>query len=185
MIHSADILMTFKQSYDTYINNYVLNPDWTPSDPCKLWHIIYNIPQGEASKVAKLALERGAGLVHITDNIMPNPYDTLPNEDYMSALMGAIEGGGPDVASPASFNTNGDPSFPLSAVTVVSLDYSSVTLKWEFSNRRPPYAYAIFRDGKEVARLPGTMSKVTSQSETSALGLPCPSPSAWSATTEQ
>ncbi|KAL5359299.1 Spherulation-specific family 4-domain-containing protein [Aspergillus floccosus] len=159
--HSADTLMTFEQSYDTYMNNYVPNPDWTPSDPRKLWHIIYNVPQGEAAKVAKLALERGAGLVHITDDIMPNPYDTLPNEEYMSALMGAIEGGGPDVANPASFSTNGDSAFPLNVVTVAASDYSSVTLKWDTSSRTPPYAYAVFRDGKEVARLPGTMSKVT------------------------
>ena len=161
MTYSADTLMTFEQSYDTYMNNYVPNPDWTPSDPRKIWHIVYNVTQGEAGKVAKLALERGAGLVHITDDIMPNPYDTLPNEAYMSALTDAIEGGGPKVASPASFDKDSDSAFPLNKVTVVDSDYSSVSLKWDISNRIPPYAYAIFRAGKEVARLPGSMSRVT------------------------
>ncbi|KAL4971544.1 Spherulation-specific family 4-domain-containing protein [Aspergillus desertorum] len=159
--NSTDTLMTFEQSYDIYMNSYVPNPAWTPKDPRKLWHIIYNVPQADVANVAKLALERGAGFVHITDDIMPNPYDTLPNEAYMSALMGAVKGGGPIVASPSSFEDGDRTAFPLNAITVTDSDYSSVSLKWDISNRPPPYAYAVFRDGKEVARLPGTMSHVT------------------------
>ncbi|KAL4891313.1 fibronectin type III domain protein [Aspergillus ambiguus] len=158
---SADTLMTFEQGYDTYMNSYVPNPGWTPKDPRKLWHIIYGVPKEDAGKVAKLALERGAGLVHITPDILPNPYDTLPDETYMQAIMDSMEGGGPKVASPSSFSANGQTSFPLGGITVTDSDYSSVSLKWDISNRTPPYAYSVFRDGKEVARIPGTMDHVT------------------------
>ncbi|KAL4745205.1 hypothetical protein BDW72DRAFT_211670 [Aspergillus terricola var. indicus] len=159
--NSADTLMTFEQSYDIYMNSYVPNPGWTPTDPRKLWHIIYGVPQAEAARVAELALQRGAGFVHITDDTLPNPYDTLPNEAYMSAVMNAVQGGAPAIASPSPFEDDGRAASPLNALTVTDYDYSSVSLKWNVSNRRRPYAYAVFRDGREVARLPGTMNRVT------------------------
>ncbi|KAL4820012.1 Spherulation-specific family 4-domain-containing protein [Aspergillus spinulosporus] len=159
--NSADTLMTFEQSYDIYMNSYVPNPGWTPTDPQKLWHIIYGVPQAEAARVAGLALERGAGFIHITDDTLPNPYDTLPNEAYMSALMNAVQGGRPAVASPSLFGNEGRTALPLNALTVTDVDYSSVRLKWNIPNRNWPYAYAVFRDGREVARLPGTIDHVT------------------------
>jgi Spherulation-specific family 4 len=66
---SADTLMTFESSYESYTTNYVPN-DWTPSDPRKIWHIIYNVPEAEAAQVARLAYQRGAGLVDITNGVM-------------------------------------------------------------------------------------------------------------------
>ncbi|KAL3428952.1 Spherulation-specific family 4-domain-containing protein [Aspergillus tetrazonus] len=159
--NSADTLMTFEQSFDIYVNSYVPNPGWTPADPRKLWHIIYGVPQAEATRVANLAHERGAGFIHITDDTLPNPYDTLPNEAYMSALMNAVQGGTLAIASPSPFDNNGRAAFPLNALTVTDSDYSSVRLRWNISSRRRPYAYAVFRDGREVARLPGTMNHVT------------------------
>ncbi|KAL4733002.1 Spherulation-specific family 4-domain-containing protein [Aspergillus similis] len=159
--NSADTLMTFEQSYDTYINSYVPNPGWTPTDPRKLWHIIYGVPQAEIARVAELARERDAGYVDITDDTLPNPYDTLPSEAYMSALMAAVQGGEPAVASPPPFQADGRAAIPLNALTVTHSDYSSVSLKWNISTRHRPYAYAVFRDGREVARLPGTMDHVT------------------------
>ncbi|KAF4166807.1 hypothetical protein CNMCM6936_005969 [Aspergillus lentulus] len=159
--HSADTLMTFEQSYDTYMNNYVPNPGWTPKDPRKLWHIIYGVPEADAGKVAALALKRGAGLIHITNDLLPNPYDTLPDEAYMKAITDTIKGGGPDVADPTPYPAGGQAAFPPGPLSVTASDYSSVSLKWDISNREPPHAYAVYRDGNEVARLPGTMSRVT------------------------
>ncbi|KAF7164134.1 hypothetical protein CNMCM5623_008824 [Aspergillus felis] len=159
--HSADTLMTFEQSYDTYMNNYVPNPGWTPKDPRKLWHIIYGVPEADAGKVAALALKRGAGLIHITNDVLPNPYDTLPDEAYMKAITDAIKGGGPDVANATPYPADGHAAFSPGPLSVTASDYSSVSLKWDTSNRVSPHAYAVYRDGNEVAHLPGTMSRVT------------------------
>ncbi|OJI89883.1 hypothetical protein ASPTUDRAFT_79749 [Aspergillus tubingensis CBS 134.48] len=137
--HSADTLMTFENSYDTYMNNYSPNPDWTPSDPRKLWHIIYNVPSDSVGKVAELALERGAGLIHITNDNLSNPYDTLPDDDYMQ---------------------NGQSASAPGSLAVTASDYSSVSLSWGASSPAP-YAYSIYQNGKEVARLPGSITKVT------------------------
>jgi hypothetical protein len=153
--------MTFEQSYDTYMNSYVPNPGWTPKDPRKLWHIIYGVPEADAGKVAALALKRGAGLIHITNDLLPNPYDTLPDEAYMKAITDTIEGGGPDVADPTPYPVDGYATLPPGPLSVTASDYSSVSLQWDISNREPPHAYAVYRDGSEVARLPGTMARVT------------------------
>ncbi|PWY96628.1 fibronectin type III domain protein [Aspergillus sclerotioniger CBS 115572] len=157
--HSADTLMTFKNSYDTYMNHYVANPDWTPSDSRKLWHIIYNVPADKAGDVAALARERGAGLIHITDDNLPNPYDTLPDDTYMQTIMSALDGGGPAIADPSAYSDPGDSASQPSSLSVTFSDYSSVTLSWD-ANSKTPYAYAVCRDGTEVVRLPGTMTKV-------------------------
>ncbi|PYI01923.1 fibronectin type III domain protein [Aspergillus sclerotiicarbonarius CBS 121057] len=158
--HSADTLMTFENSYDTYMNNYVANPDWTPSDSRKLWHIIYNVPADSAGDVAALARERGAGLIHITDDNLPNPYDTLPDDTYMQTIMNAVDGGGPAIADPSAYPDNGQAASQPGSLSVTSSDYSSVSLSWDPSSDAP-YAYAVYRDGKEVVRLTGTMSQVT------------------------
>ncbi|KAL3470728.1 hypothetical protein BJX99DRAFT_263916 [Aspergillus californicus] len=97
--------------------------------------------------------------IQITPDTLPNPYDTLPSESYMQATMDAMKGGGPSIASPASFS--GEATIRLAVIQVAAYDYSSVTLKWDISNRIPPYAYAVFQDGKEVVRMPGTMAQVT------------------------
>ncbi|KAH2312531.1 hypothetical protein KXV47_003722 [Aspergillus fumigatus] len=136
--HSADTLMTFEQSYDTYMNKYIPNPGWTPKDPRKLWHIIYGVPEADAGKVAALALKRGAGLIHITNDVLPNPYDTLPDEAYMKAITDTIKGGGPDVADPTPYPADGQATFPLGPLSVT--------------------ASGLFL---QVARLPGTMARVT------------------------
>ncbi|PLB48819.1 fibronectin type III domain protein [Aspergillus steynii IBT 23096] len=157
--HSADTLMTFENSYDTYINSYVGNPDWTPEDPRKLWHIIYNVPSDSVAHVTSLALERGAGLIHITDDTLPNPYDTLPADDYMQTIMKAVDGGGPAVADPSSYSNTGSAASVPSGLKVTASDYSSVSLSWSGSGF--PYAYAVYQDGKEVVRLLGSMTEVT------------------------
>lgn len=98
---TMDTLMTYENSYDTYINNYVPN-NWTASDPQKIWHVVYGVPENEVQRVSKLSSERGAGLIQITDGVMPNPYNTIPGNSYMQKLMDSVDGGSTPVAGPPS-----------------------------------------------------------------------------------
>ncbi|GLA06171.1 hypothetical protein AnigIFM60653_006694 [Aspergillus niger] len=158
--HSADTLMTFENSYDTYMKNYSPSPDWTHSDPLKLWHIIYNVPSDSVGKVAELALERGAGLIHITNDNIPSPYDSLPDDDYMQTIMSALGGDKPAIYNSTAYEKNGQSASAPGSLAVTASDYSFVSLSWGASSRAP-YAYSIYQNGKEVARLPGSMTKVT------------------------
>lgn len=93
--HSADTLLTTEVSCATYTSDAYAPCDWTPADSRKIWHIIYDVPESQVASVAALARQRGAGIVHITDDIEPNPYDTIPGNSYMQTMMNAIAGGTP------------------------------------------------------------------------------------------
>ena len=155
--NSMDTLLTFESSYDTYKNSYVAN-DWTPTDPQKIWHIIYKVSQDQVASVAAPAWSRHAGLLEVTDDDQPNPYDNLPSEDYMQAAIGAVIGGKPRTNDPAEFTGSYVASVPSNAV-VSSSDYSSVTLTW--SSVGNALGYAVYKDGTQVLELPASMTRAT------------------------
>jgi hypothetical protein len=154
---TMDTLLTFENSYEAYQSSFVPN-DWTPKDPRKIWHIIYKVPQDQIANVAALAKSRNVGLIEITDDIQPNPYDNLPNEGYMQEVIGAIKGGKPPIRSPAQVTNSYIAGIP-SDVAVSSSDYSSVTLTW--SAVANALGYAVYMNGKQVLELPASLTRAT------------------------
>lgn len=154
---TMDALMTFENSYEAYQNSYVPN-DWTPKDPRKLWHIIYRVPQDKIEEVAALAKSRHAGLVEITDDDNPNPYDNLPNDAYMTTFMAAVPGGKPLIADPAKATGDYVAGLPSDAAVSFS-DYSSVTLTW--SPVGNALGYAVYQDGALILELPASLTRAT------------------------
>ncbi|KAL4981835.1 hypothetical protein BDW68DRAFT_171758 [Aspergillus falconensis] len=152
-----DTLLTFENSYEAYQSLFVPN-DWTPKDPRKIWHIIYKVPQDQIANVAALAKSRNVGLIEITDDVQPNPYDNLPNEGYMQAVIGAVKGGKPPVRSPAQVTNSYIAGIP-SDVAVSSSDYSSVTLTW--SAVANALGYAVYMNGIQVLELPASLTRAT------------------------
>ncbi|KAL3418719.1 hypothetical protein PVAG01_10435 [Phlyctema vagabunda] len=121
-------------------------------------HIVYKLPQDQVATVSALAFSRYAGLLEVTDDDQPNPYDTLPNEAYMQAAIGAIAGDQPNITEPAE--ATGSYVAGLSNDDVVSSsDYSSVTLVW--SPVGDSLGYAVYQDGVQVLELPATMTRAT------------------------
>jgi hypothetical protein len=157
--HSADTLLTAEVSYATYTSSAYAPVDWIPSDPRKLWHIIYDVPASGVAAVAKLAKERNVGMLHITDDVEPNPYDSVPSDAYMQTFMDAVPGGKPlnepleryigsiqKVDSPLRFQTD-------------FVDYSSVTLSWLVTSGAS--GYVIFQDDVQILSLMPWMITVT------------------------
>ena len=159
---TMDTLLTFELSYEAYTQNYVGN-DWVAKDPRKIWHIIYNVPEAEVGKVAALAKERGAGMLHITNDVMPNPYDNLPSDSYMQAQLNAVEGGTPNNEDPKDpSGDGGEPSAP-SGLQVVSSDYSSVHLKWSPTANAIGYSLQLMGGGPDVnpfINVPASMTDI-------------------------
>lgn len=155
--NTMDTLITFESSYEVYSANYKPN-DWTPKDPRKIWHIIYDVPQDRIEEVAALAKSRHAGLVGITDDAHPNPFDNLPNDAYMKTLMDTVEGGEPYVADPTSFDGEYIRGLPED-VHVVASDYSSVTLGWTEGD--DSHGYAVYLDDELILELPVGMNRAT------------------------
>jgi hypothetical protein len=86
---SADVLVTFEGTYGDYTGTPDSPGDayqplnWAPVDPRKIWHIVYaTATQAEMEQVMALSKSRNAGYVYVTDDVAPNPYDTIPAAAY-------------------------------------------------------------------------------------------------------
>ncbi|KAH8780980.1 Spherulation-specific family 4-domain-containing protein [Diaporthe sp. PMI_573] len=155
--NTMDTLLTFESSYEAYTSSYTPN-DWTPTDSRKIWHIIYNVPASAVSTVAALAKQRGAGLIEVTNDVLDNPYDTLPDDSYIQSFMSAVEGGSAPVTE-AVAPAGGPAAATPGTLSVTSSDYSSVSLSWGSSANA--VAYNVYMNGKQVLSLPSSMTRVT------------------------
>jgi len=156
--HSADTLLTAEISYATYTSDAYAPCDWKPKDSRKLWHIVYDVPEDQVASVAALARQRGAGLLHITDDVEPNPYDSIPDDSYMQTTMAAVAGGKP-------FNEGlfpypgGSAASPPASFDLDSWDYSSATVSWSTSANA--IGYVISQNGDSILNLTPEMTTVT------------------------
>ncbi|KAL3473266.1 Spherulation-specific family 4-domain-containing protein [Aspergillus californicus] len=154
---TMDTLLTFELSYDAYKNSYTPN-DWTPKDPRKLWHIVYDVPESAVGEVVKLAKDRGAAFLQLTNDVLQNPYDTLPGESYVQSMMDAIEGGVPLNELPSSWRS-GASAAAVSGLSVLTSDYSSAKLSWnEASNA---LGYHVYSGDNLITSVPGSTTTIT------------------------
>ncbi|KAJ5423592.1 hypothetical protein N7491_008808 [Penicillium cf. griseofulvum] len=139
---TMDTLLTFELSYDAYKNSYTPN-DWTPKDPRKLWHIVYDVPESAVVEVANLAKERGVSFIEITDDVMPNPYDTLSADSYIQKMLDAVDGG----------------AGAVDTLTVEKPDYSSAKLSWTAASN--VVGYHVYSGDSILASVPSSMTAIT------------------------
>lgn len=78
---STDIIITFESTYSTYLT---WQPSaWEASYPAnRFWHLIYTTSQSQLPNAVALSRQRNAGWVYVTDDSLPNPWDTVPNTSY-------------------------------------------------------------------------------------------------------
>jgi hypothetical protein len=158
--HSADTLLTAEVSYATYTSSGYVPCDWTPSDPRKLWHIVYDVPQSAIASVVNLATERGVGLLHITDDVEPNPYDTVPSQKYMQDFMDIVPGGTPPNDGVFGLAAVGaGVGYSPSTLNLLYADYSSASFTWAASPN--VLGYNIYQNTIPVLSLPPSMTEVT------------------------
>ena len=93
---AGDVIVTFEGSYASYVGDpSAANPytplSWTPVDPMKIWHIVYDAPDvATMTNTIALSEARGAGYIYVTDDVLANPYDTLPRLDYWAAELATV-----------------------------------------------------------------------------------------------
>jgi len=154
---SADVLLTFEGSYDTYESSAYQALGWTPASPSEIWHIIYGVTAAEVPLVDETSQTRGAGYVYITDGVPGNPYDTVPS--FWSAEEAAVPGGTPEVASAESYVSGSALPTAPAALAVTSSDYTSAALTWSAGANAANYL--VYLNGQVVASLPSSMTAVT------------------------
>lgn len=117
------------------------------------------MPQDKVLDVIELAKQRGAGLLHITNAGLPNPYNQMPSDAYLKILFDAVGKGKPQINKIVQTVQDGaDTPLPPSSLTISSFDYTSVQLEWTSSS---PHAIAVYQNGLEIIRIPGAMTRVT------------------------
>ncbi len=82
----ADYVMVAESDVATYRARVA--PTWEANYPGKLWHCVHTCSAADVASVVALANSRKAGLVYVTDDLMPNPYDRLPV--YFDTLAGLL-----------------------------------------------------------------------------------------------
>jgi hypothetical protein len=86
----ADILLTFEGSYEKYKNNW-LPLTWESDFPeNRFWHLVYNTNKPEMLNTLALSKQRNVEYIYVTDDILDNPWDTIPNNSYWDAELGAL-----------------------------------------------------------------------------------------------
>ena len=81
-LSAADVLVIFEHDYQAYLNYKA--PTWsTAATSGRVWHLIYNVAtQAQMEHAIELSKQRNAGYVYVTDDNLPNPWDTLPPVAY-------------------------------------------------------------------------------------------------------
>ncbi len=90
----ADCIVNFEGPLAVYRRTRF--PAWTRAlEPTKFWHLVYEVGDPATMlEVAAMARRRNAGVLHVTDATMPNPWQRLPA--YWDAERDAASGGAGD-----------------------------------------------------------------------------------------
>lgn len=103
----GDIVVTFEGNYNTYVN--AVSPSWVNNYPAnKFQSIVYGVSATNLPNAMNLARSRNVGWVYVTNDNLPNPYDSLPS--YWSQEVGLV-------ASCASTPTPSDTTPPNVTIT--------------------------------------------------------------------
>jgi len=159
--NTADVIVTYEGSYADYTADPSSDPNayqplsWTPVDPNKIWHIVYGASsQSDMENAVSLSKSRGAGYVFVTNDTLPNPYDTLPPTSYWSDEQTQIAPG-------SSLGTTA-PSVP-SDLTSGSIGGTQASLNWGASTAgsAPLAGYDVYENGAYLASVPSGTTTYT------------------------
>lgn len=96
-LEAFNILVSFESVAQEYLNEYVHFAYLEQSTPEAIAHIIYAQSDWD-NTLFDLAISRGAGVLYISDDTLPNPYDRLPHF-WQQLVAGAQQASATPVAS--------------------------------------------------------------------------------------
>ena len=60
-----------------------------PNRP-KMWEVIHSVNPAGAASAVDAALARNASVLYLTDDVLPNPYDSLPRDETWKAVLDRV-----------------------------------------------------------------------------------------------
>ncbi|MFC0527742.1 spherulation-specific family 4 protein [Phytohabitans kaempferiae] len=134
----GDVILTFEGTYESYV-------EWEPPawhralDPRRLWHLVHATGTLERlDEAMRLSERRNAGYVYVTPDVLANPWDSLPPEEYWQRQLAAAAS--PDRVPPRA------PGAPLP----IRVTPTEVTLAW-LPATGGAAGYDVLVDGVRVA----------------------------------
>jgi hypothetical protein len=83
----ADLLVVFEGPFSAYCT--WSPPTWQDRYPRqRFWHLVYDTPGNSLVSALRAAARRSAGVVHVTDGVMDNPWGRLPS--YLSEALDEV-----------------------------------------------------------------------------------------------
>jgi hypothetical protein len=83
----ADWIMVAETDALAYLTK--ARPEWESRYPGKMYHCVHSCSAADMPRVVAAAKSRGAGVIYCTDDVMANPYDTLPS--YWTSFLAAVQ----------------------------------------------------------------------------------------------
>ncbi|WP_344447881.1 spherulation-specific family 4 protein [Acrocarpospora macrocephala] len=130
---AADILLSFEGDLATY-RGWQPPPWQLTQDPRRFWHLVHDAPT--PTEAINLGKQRNAGYMYVTPDVLPNPWDTLPDDQYLTTEKSAATA--PDTIPPSR---PGPPEATRREPTTLSL-------RWPPSPDAA--AYDIYLNGQQV-----------------------------------
>lgn len=87
---AADIVITFENTYQTYVTEYH-EATWVRKYRAdRIWHLVYDAPTPtEMQNAVRLSKQRRTGWIYVTSGTMPNPWNALPS--YWNEELSAVQ----------------------------------------------------------------------------------------------
>lgn len=89
LIQMCDYMMIVETDYLTYRASTRQPWELYPAYRHKLWHVAHGCPPADMPLIVAKMKADNAGLITVTDDIMPNPYNVLPT--YFASLENLVE----------------------------------------------------------------------------------------------
>ena len=84
----ADAIVTFESPVSEYFKTKE-PPEWLRSQTrTEVWHIVIGAPQNRLGEVVDRARQHGVDHIYVTNDALPDPYDTLPS--YWAGKLDAV-----------------------------------------------------------------------------------------------
>jgi hypothetical protein len=85
---AADILVMFEGTYSSYTTWSAPAWELNSANPNQFWHLVYGTAtQADMERAVSLSKSRNAGYLYVTNDALPNPWDTLPTGAYWSSEL--------------------------------------------------------------------------------------------------
>lgn len=148
---AADTIVTFEGSYSTYLEQDLArtNPAWIRKlAPARSWHLVYGVRKVEVGDVIARARAANAGYVYATSLTLPNPWASLPADDYWNEEL---------IRATGTADTRA-PTIPRH-VRIVSASSDRLVIAWDGSlDDVAVAAYDVTLNGTVVATVHGTQA---------------------------